>query len=113
MSSLTCPAMAHRLRSRRDPSFPLPAKQVGTPDSLDSLDIPSSASDGGCEIFSPSAVSTPGGQLRALDSGYDTENYRSPSSYSRRRMSPVSPRPLGSWPQGESPGGPELSSLPP
>ncbi|XP_069339078.1 serine/threonine-protein kinase LMTK1 isoform X2 [Eulemur rufifrons] len=53
-------------------------KQVGTPDSLDSLDIPSSASDGGCEVSSPSATGPTGGQPRALDSGYDTENYESP-----------------------------------
>ncbi|XP_005407364.1 PREDICTED: serine/threonine-protein kinase LMTK1 isoform X2 [Chinchilla lanigera] len=53
-------------------------KQVGTPDSLDSLDIPSSASDGGCDISSPSAAGPPGGQPRALDSGYDTENNESP-----------------------------------
>ncbi|XP_077022307.1 serine/threonine-protein kinase LMTK1 [Tamandua tetradactyla] len=53
-------------------------KQVGTPDSLDSLDIPSSASDVGCEACSPTAAGTPGGQPRAPDSGYDTENYESP-----------------------------------
>lgn len=53
-------------------------KQAGTPDSLDSLDIPSAASDGGCEVLSPSAAGPPGGQPRALDSGYDTENYESP-----------------------------------
>ncbi|XP_047400493.1 serine/threonine-protein kinase LMTK1 isoform X1 [Sciurus carolinensis] len=60
------------------PAFRSLQKQVGTPDSLDSLDIPSSASDGGCEVFSPSATGIPGGQPRALDSGYDTENYESP-----------------------------------
>ncbi|XP_008567072.1 PREDICTED: serine/threonine-protein kinase LMTK1, partial [Galeopterus variegatus] len=60
------------------PAFHSLQKQAGTPDSLDSLDIPSSASDGGCEGFSPLATGTPGGQPRALDSGYDTENYESP-----------------------------------
>ncbi|XP_062448074.1 serine/threonine-protein kinase LMTK1 [Rhea pennata] len=50
-------------------------KQVGTPDSLESLDIPSTASS--CEGFSPTAFAPPG-QPRALDSGYDTENNESP-----------------------------------
>nr|XP_024090491.2 serine/threonine-protein kinase LMTK1 [Pongo abelii] len=60
------------------PAFRSLQKQVGTPDSVDSLDIPSSASDGGYEVFSPSAAGPSGGQPRALDSGYDTENYESP-----------------------------------
>ncbi|XP_055651157.1 serine/threonine-protein kinase LMTK1 isoform X2 [Falco peregrinus] len=50
-------------------------KQVGTPDSLESLDIPSTASS--CEVFSPTAFA-PAGQPKALDSGYDTENNESP-----------------------------------
>ncbi|KAE8575885.1 hypothetical protein XENTR_v10003979 [Xenopus tropicalis] len=50
-------------------------KQVGTPDSLDSLDMPSTASS--CEAFSLGTY-TPCGQHKALDSGYDTENYESP-----------------------------------
>ncbi|XP_051491084.1 serine/threonine-protein kinase LMTK1 isoform X2 [Apus apus] len=50
-------------------------KQVGTPDSLESLDIPSTASS--CEVFSPTAF-VPAGQPKALDSGYDTENNESP-----------------------------------
>uniref|UniRef100_A0A8C5R9W7 non-specific serine/threonine protein kinase n=1 Tax=Leptobrachium leishanense TaxID=445787 RepID=A0A8C5R9W7_9ANUR len=50
-------------------------KQVGTPDSLDSLDMPSTASS--CEAFSLTSY-TPCAQARALDSGYDTENYESP-----------------------------------
>ncbi|XP_053309038.1 serine/threonine-protein kinase LMTK1 [Spea bombifrons] len=50
-------------------------KQVGTPDSLDSLDMPSTASS--CEAFSLGSY-TSCGQHKALDSGYDTENYESP-----------------------------------
>ncbi|XP_067403346.1 serine/threonine-protein kinase LMTK1 isoform X2 [Emydura macquarii macquarii] len=57
------------------PSFKSLQKQVGTPDSLESLDIPSTASS--CEIFSPSTY-VPSNQPKALDSGYDTENYESP-----------------------------------
>ncbi|XP_057569848.1 serine/threonine-protein kinase LMTK1 [Hippopotamus amphibius kiboko] len=80
-------------------------KQVGTPDSLDSLDIPSSASDGGCEVFSPSAVGTPGGQPRALDSGYDTENYESPEFVLKEAHEPCEPAAFGEpASEGESPG---------
>nr|XP_042112700.1 serine/threonine-protein kinase LMTK1 isoform X2 [Ovis aries] len=87
------------------PAFRSLQKQVGTPDSLDSLDIPSSASDGGCEIFSPSAVSTPGGQLRALDSGYDTENYESPEFILKEAHEPCEPEAFGELAsEGESPG---------
>ncbi|NXP55990.1 LMTK1 kinase, partial [Heliornis fulica] len=50
-------------------------KQLGTPDSLESLDIPSTASS--CEAFSPTTF-TPSGQPKALDSGYDTENTEPP-----------------------------------
>ncbi|XP_048345875.1 serine/threonine-protein kinase LMTK1 isoform X2 [Sphaerodactylus townsendi] len=50
-------------------------KQVGTPDSLESLDIPSTTSS--CEAFSPTAYVS-SSQPKALDSGYDTENYESP-----------------------------------
>ncbi|KAM9006157.1 serine/threonine-protein kinase LMTK1 isoform 6-T6 [Sarcophilus harrisii] len=59
------------------PAFRSLQKQVGTPDSLESLDIPSTASDGG-EIYSPTVSYPATGQPRALDSGYDTENYESP-----------------------------------
>ncbi|XP_015415264.1 PREDICTED: serine/threonine-protein kinase LMTK1 [Myotis davidii] len=80
-------------------------KQVGTPDSLDSLDIPSSASDGGCEVCSPPAVGTPGGQPRALDSGYDTENYESPEFVLKEAPEPCEPEASGRLaPEGESPG---------
>ncbi|XP_053562629.1 serine/threonine-protein kinase LMTK1 isoform X2 [Bombina bombina] len=57
------------------PSFRSLQKQVGTPDSLDSLDMPSTASS--CDAFSLGTYA-PSGQHRALDSGYDTENYESP-----------------------------------
>ncbi|XP_023555103.1 serine/threonine-protein kinase LMTK1 [Octodon degus] len=74
-------------------------KQVGTPDSLDSLDIPSSASDGGCEVSSPSAAGPPCGQPRALDSGYDTENNESPEFVLKEASEP---RELAA--EGDSPG---------
>ncbi|XP_042198495.1 serine/threonine-protein kinase LMTK1 [Callorhinchus milii] len=51
-------------------------KLVGTPDSLESLDIPSTTSS--CDIFSPTASHSPCLQPRAADSGYDTENFESP-----------------------------------
>ncbi|KAG8446501.1 hypothetical protein GDO86_014091 [Hymenochirus boettgeri] len=50
-------------------------KQAGTPDSLDSLDMPSTASS--CDAFSLGTYASCG-QHKALDSGYDTENYESP-----------------------------------
>ncbi|XP_063817165.1 LOW QUALITY PROTEIN: serine/threonine-protein kinase LMTK1 [Pseudophryne corroboree] len=57
------------------PSFRSLQMQVGTPDSLDSLDMPSTASS--CDAFSLGTY-TPCVQHKALDSGYDTENYESP-----------------------------------
>ncbi|XP_060108196.1 serine/threonine-protein kinase LMTK1 isoform X2 [Heteronotia binoei] len=57
------------------PAFKSLQKQVGTPDSLESLDIPSTTSS--CEAFSPTAYVS-SSQPKALDSGYDTENYESP-----------------------------------
>ncbi|XP_069511274.1 serine/threonine-protein kinase LMTK1 isoform X2 [Ambystoma mexicanum] len=57
------------------PLFRSLQKQVGTPDSLESLDIPSVASS--CDVYSPTAYNQCS-QPRALDSGYDTENYESP-----------------------------------
>ncbi|XP_019517433.1 PREDICTED: serine/threonine-protein kinase LMTK1 isoform X6 [Hipposideros armiger] len=87
------------------PAFRSLQKQVGTPDSLDSLDIPSSASDGGCEVFSPSAAGTSGGQPRALDSGYDTENYESPEFVLKETHEPCEPEVFGELAsEGESPG---------
>ncbi|XP_036924232.1 serine/threonine-protein kinase LMTK1 isoform X2 [Sturnira hondurensis] len=80
-------------------------KQVGTPDSLDSLDIPSLASDGGCEVFSPSAVGPSRGQPRALDSGYDTENYESPEFVLKEAHESCEPEVFGGLAlEGESPG---------
>ncbi|XP_054449217.1 serine/threonine-protein kinase LMTK1 [Pteronotus mesoamericanus] len=94
------------------PAFRSLQKQVGTPDSLDSLDIPSSASDGGCEVFSPSAAGPSGGQPRALDSGYDTENYESPEFVPKEAHDPCEPEAFGGLAsEGESPGaGTQLSA---
>uniref|UniRef100_A0A8C6T182 Apoptosis-associated tyrosine kinase b n=1 Tax=Neogobius melanostomus TaxID=47308 RepID=A0A8C6T182_9GOBI len=50
-------------------------KQVGTPDSMDSMDLPSAT--GSCEGLSP-ASSHPSSSPKAMDSGYDTENNESP-----------------------------------
>ncbi|KAJ7425112.1 serine/threonine-protein kinase LMTK1 [Willisornis vidua] len=63
-------------------------KQVGTPDSLESLDIPSTASS--CEVLSPGAFA-PAGQPRALDSGYDTENNESPEFVLKEPHEPREP----------------------
>ncbi|XP_077595076.1 serine/threonine-protein kinase LMTK1 isoform X1 [Stigmatopora nigra] len=49
-------------------------KQVGTPDSIESIDLPSVA--GSCEGSSP--ASRPSCSPKAMDSGYDTENNESP-----------------------------------
>ncbi|XP_029311853.1 serine/threonine-protein kinase LMTK1 isoform X2 [Cottoperca gobio] len=57
------------------PAFKSLQKQVGTPDSMDSIDLPSAA--GSCEGFSP-ASSHPSSSPKAMDSGYDTENNESP-----------------------------------
>ncbi|XP_071763941.1 serine/threonine-protein kinase LMTK1 [Centroberyx gerrardi] len=57
------------------PAFKSLQKQVGTPDSMDSMDLPSVA--GSCEGFSP-ASSHPSSSPKAMDSGYDTENNESP-----------------------------------
>lgn len=57
------------------PAFKLLQKQVGTPDSMDSMDLPSAA--GSCEGSSP-ASSHPSNSPKAMDSGYDTENNESP-----------------------------------
>uniref|UniRef100_A0A2K5XH10 non-specific serine/threonine protein kinase n=1 Tax=Mandrillus leucophaeus TaxID=9568 RepID=A0A2K5XH10_MANLE len=90
------------------PAFRSLQKQVGTPDSLDSLDIPSSASDGGYEVFSPSAAGPSGGQPRALDSGYDTENYESPEFVLKESQEGCEPQAFGELTsEGEGPG-PEM-----
>lgn len=57
------------------PAFKSLKKQLGTPDSMDSMDLPSAA--GSCEGFSP-ASSHPSSSPKAMDSGYDTENNESP-----------------------------------
>ncbi|XP_053426454.1 serine/threonine-protein kinase LMTK1 isoform X1 [Nycticebus coucang] len=86
------------------PAFRSLQKQAGTPDSLDSLDIPSSASDGGREVSSPSGTGNPGGQPRALDSGYDTENYESPE-FVLKESHECEPEAFGEPAlEGESPG---------
>ncbi|XP_028709445.1 serine/threonine-protein kinase LMTK1 isoform X2 [Peromyscus leucopus] len=87
-------------------------KQVGTPDSLDSLDIPSSASDGGCEVLSPLAAGPPAGQPRAVDSGYDTENYESPEFVLKEAHESSEPEAFGELAsEGESPGPETLLSV--
>uniref|UniRef100_A0A4X2KJG9 non-specific serine/threonine protein kinase n=1 Tax=Vombatus ursinus TaxID=29139 RepID=A0A4X2KJG9_VOMUR len=86
------------------PAFRCLQKQVGTPDSLESLDIPSTASDGG-EIYSPTVSYPTTGQPRALDSGYDTENYESPEFVLKEPHEPRDSEdfgPLGK--EDESPG---------
>uniref|UniRef100_A0A674JSX8 non-specific serine/threonine protein kinase n=1 Tax=Terrapene triunguis TaxID=2587831 RepID=A0A674JSX8_9SAUR len=70
------------------PSFKSLQKQVGTPDSLESLDIPSTASS--CEVFSPTSY-VPSSQPKALDSGYDTENYESPEFVLKEPHEPREP----------------------
>ncbi|KAK2112299.1 hypothetical protein P7K49_012046 [Saguinus oedipus] len=89
------------------PAFRSLQKQVGTPDSLDSLDITSSASDGGYEVFSPSAAGPPGGQPRALDSGYDTENYESPEFVLKEAQDPCEPQAFGELASESEGPGPE------
>uniref|UniRef100_A0A8C8Y2T6 non-specific serine/threonine protein kinase n=1 Tax=Panthera leo TaxID=9689 RepID=A0A8C8Y2T6_PANLE len=83
-------------------------KQAGTPDSGDSLDIPPSAGDGGGhEASSPSGIGTPGGQPRALDSGYDTENYESPEFVLKEAHEPCEPEACGELVSEEESPGPE------
>ncbi|NXS52980.1 LMTK1 kinase, partial [Brachypteracias leptosomus] len=93
------------------PTFKSLQKQVGTPDSLESLDIPSTASS--CEVFSPTAF-TPAGQPKALDSGYDTENNESPEFVLKEPHDAREPEPfsqLGKPPPG-LPGGEGEDSAP-
>ncbi|XP_057630198.1 serine/threonine-protein kinase LMTK1 isoform X2 [Chionomys nivalis] len=87
-------------------------KQVGTPDSLDSLDIPSSASDGGCEVLSPLAACPHARQPRAADSGYDTENCGSPEFVLKEAHEASVPEASGELAsEGESPGPETLLSV--
>ncbi|NXH40552.1 LMTK1 kinase, partial [Dicaeum eximium] len=114
-------------RAEAAPALRSLQKQVGTPDSLESLDIPSTASS--CEVLSPGAFA-PAGQARALDSGYDTENNESPEFVLKEPHEPREPEAfsqLGKPPpglpgaEGEAAGpetrlpsapGPELPGLP-
>lgn len=77
------------------PAFKSLQKQVGTPDSMDSMDLPSAA--GSCEGFSP-ASSHPSSSPKAMDSGYDTENNESPEFVPKEphepREQPVGKPPL-------------------
>ncbi|NWZ00636.1 LMTK1 kinase, partial [Loxia curvirostra] len=91
-------------RAEAAPALRSLQKQVGTPDSLESLDIPSTASS--CEVLSPGAF-VPAGQARALDSGYDTENNESPEFVLKEPHEPREPEAfsqLGKPPPG-LPGG--------
>ncbi|XP_039644110.1 serine/threonine-protein kinase LMTK1 isoform X3 [Perca fluviatilis] len=73
------------------PAFKSLQKQVGTPDSMDSMDLPSAA--GSCEGFSP-ASSHPSSSPKAMDSGYDTENNESPEFVPKEPHEPHE-QPLG------------------
>ncbi|XP_018522123.1 serine/threonine-protein kinase LMTK1 isoform X2 [Lates calcarifer] len=73
------------------PAFKSLQKQVGTPDSMDSMDLPSTT--GSCEGFSP-ASSHPSSSPKAMDSGYDTENNESPEFVPKEPHEPRE-QPLG------------------
>lgn len=73
------------------PAFKSLQKQVGTPDSMDSMDLPSAA--GSCEGFSPLS-SHPSNSPKAMDSGYDTENNESPEFVPKEPHEPRE-QPLG------------------
>ncbi|NWH61957.1 LMTK1 kinase, partial [Geococcyx californianus] len=75
-------------RAEAAPALKSLQKQVGTPDSLESLDMRSTASS--CEVFSPTAF-VPAGQPKALDSGYDTENNESPEFVLKEPHEPREP----------------------
>ncbi|KFU85907.1 Serine/threonine-protein kinase LMTK1, partial [Chaetura pelagica] len=98
-------------RAEVTPALKSLQKQVGTPDSLESLDIPSTASS--CEVFSPTAY-VPAGQPKALDSGYDTENNESPEFVLKEPHEPREPEAFGQLgkPPPGLPGG-EGEGLPP
>ncbi|XP_069916277.1 serine/threonine-protein kinase LMTK1 isoform X2 [Oryctolagus cuniculus] len=72
---------------------------VWTPESLDLLDVLSSAKAGGC------AAGTPGGQPHALDSGCDTESHECPEFMLREARALGQPEALDELAsEGESPG---------
>ncbi|XP_037547607.1 serine/threonine-protein kinase LMTK1 [Nematolebias whitei] len=73
------------------PAFRSLQKQVGTPDSMDSMDLPSAA--GSCEGLSP-ASSHPSSSPKAMDSGYDTENNESPE-FILKEAHELRPQPQG------------------
>ncbi|NXD31102.1 LMTK1 kinase, partial [Spelaeornis formosus] len=79
-------------RAEAAPALRSLQKQVGTPDSLESLDIPSTGSS--CDVLSPGAFA-PAGQARALDSGYDTENNESPEFVLKEPHEPREPEAFG------------------
>ncbi|XP_015211645.2 serine/threonine-protein kinase LMTK1 isoform X2 [Lepisosteus oculatus] len=74
------------------PTFKSLQKQVGTPDSIDSLDLPSTTSS--CDAFSP-ATFRPSSQPKAVDSGYDTENNESPEFVLKEPHEPRDPDGFG------------------
>ncbi|MGH0133375.1 UNVERIFIED_CONTAM: hypothetical protein FKN15_052356 [Acipenser sinensis] len=80
-------------------------KQAGTPDSVESLDLPSTSSF--CEAFSPNTFH-PSSQPKAMDSGYDTENYESPEFVLKEPHDSRDPegfvQPLGKPSVSEDPG---------
>lgn len=73
------------------PAFKSLQKQVGTPDSMESMDLPSAGCS--CEAFSP-APSHPSSSPKAMDSGYDTENNESPEFVPKEPHEPRE-QPLG------------------
>ncbi|XP_026207744.1 serine/threonine-protein kinase LMTK1 isoform X2 [Anabas testudineus] len=73
------------------PAFKSLQKPVGTPDSVESMDLPTAA--GSCEAFSP-ASSHPSSSPKAMDSGYDTENNESPEFVPKEPHEPRE-QPLG------------------
>uniref|UniRef100_A0A8C7EEF7 non-specific serine/threonine protein kinase n=1 Tax=Nothoprocta perdicaria TaxID=30464 RepID=A0A8C7EEF7_NOTPE len=87
-------------RAEAAPALKSLQKQVGTPDSLESLDIPSTGSS--CEGFSPTGCAAPG-QPRALDSGYDTENNESPEFVLKEPHEPREPEGFVPGGQGAGP----------
>lgn len=73
------------------PAFKSLQKQVGTPDSIDSVDLPSLA--GSCEGCRPVSMH-PSSSPKAMDSGYDTENNESPEFVPKEPHEPRE-QPLG------------------
>ncbi|KAI2658313.1 Serine/threonine-protein kinase LMTK1 [Labeo rohita] len=76
-----------------NPTFKSLQKQVGTPDSMDSIDIPSTACSS--ETLSPASIH-PSSSPKTVDSGYDTENNESPEFVLKE------PQPLGKVTSGSN-----------